>query len=168
MAASVGPDVRRLGPTDAVAALRSFGRRFGAVLALVDEDDDSALHRPGPDGRSALEHADLAGRDLAVLARAFDAIVTHDHPTVHPAVVDPDARHYALDRAPAPDVALDLLVLEAEALADRAERTAAEEWGRTGLVADGEERHEVSAIDVLREAVRTTAVHLQAAERARS
>ena len=70
-------DVSRLSPSDAVAALRSFPRRFRTVLALVDEADDSALHRPGPDGLSALEHAEQADRDLAAggatLRRALGA-----------------------------------------------------------------------------------------------
>lgn len=161
---TAGPDVSRLGPADAVAALRSFERRFGQVLVLVDEDDDTALHRPGPDGRSALEHADLAGRDLAVLARAVDSVLTYDRPTVHRAVVDPDARNYPVDEVPDRETALDLLVLEAGALADRVEHVAPADWGRVGLVVGG---GEVSALDLVREAVRTTAVHLHAAEQAR-
>ena len=66
-----GLDVSNLSPSDAVAALRSFPRRFSAVLALVDEDDDSVLHRPGPDGLSAQEHADAAARDLAAAGEAI-------------------------------------------------------------------------------------------------
>lgn len=161
---SAGPDVSRLGPVDAIAALRSFGRRFTAVLALVDEETDAAIHRHGPDGRSALDHADLAGRDLAVLADAVVAVLTHDRPTLHPAVADPSARHYPAGLASDVGSALDLLVLEAEALADRASRVSAPEWGRSGTVAGG---GETSALDLLREAVRTTAVHLRAAEEAR-
>ena len=68
---SDGLDVSNLSPGDAAAALRSFPRRFRAVLALVDEDDDSVLHRPGPDGLSATEHADAADRELAAAGRAI-------------------------------------------------------------------------------------------------
>ena len=63
-------DVSNLSPGDAATALRSFPRRFKAVLALVDPDDDSAIHRPGPDGLSAVEHAAAADRDLAAAGEA--------------------------------------------------------------------------------------------------
>ena len=63
-----------------------------------------------------------------------------------------------------PRRALDLLRSEAEALADRAEHVSAEAWSRKAKVAGDGER---TALDVLREAVRTTAAHLRRAERAR-
>ena len=62
------------------------------------------------------------------------------------------------------DAALDLLELEAEALAARAEHVSPEEWGRKAKVADA---GELTALDVLREAVRTTSAHLRDAEKSR-
>ena len=153
-----------LSPADAVVALRSFPRRFREVLTLGPGEDESVLHRNGPDGRSALDHVDLAGRDLAVLADAVDAVLTQDRPTLHPAVGDPAARSYAVDPGVDATAALDLLTLEAGGLADRVEHVAAGEWSRTGSAAGG---GDLTAVDVLREAVSTTAAHLRAAEAAR-
>jgi hypothetical protein len=160
-----GLDVSGLSPADCVAALRSFPRRYRAVLALADEEDDSVLHRPGPDGRSALAHTDAAGRDLAVVADAVRRTLVEDSPVLHPAVLDPGARQYAHDLDQPAEAALDLVVLEAERLAESAEHVPAADWGRTAEVVGDST---VAAIDLLREAVRTTAEHLHAAERARS
>jgi len=156
-------DVSGLSPSDAVAALRSFPRRFREVLA-VDDDDDGPLHRAGPDGRSALDHADLAGRDLAVLADTVGRVLDGSTSALHPAVTDLAARSYASDVSVTAEAAVDLLELEARGLADRAEHVDAGSWGETADVAGG---GKVTALDVLREAVRTTAEHLRAAELAR-
>lgn len=156
-------DVSRLAPGDAVAALRSFPRRFAAVLTLLDGEDEAVLHRAGPDGLSALDHADLAGRDLAVLADAVGRVLEGRGQGLHPAVIDPDARSYAHDVAQDPDAALDLVALESGALADRAAAVAPESWAETGTVAGA---GEVAALDLLREAVRATAEHLHHAEQA--
>lgn len=156
-----GLDVSRLSPDDAIAALRSFGRRFGGVLTLLDGEDEGVLHRPGNDGRSALEHADLAGRDLAILADATTKVLDGGRPVLHPAVVDPSARSYAHDVTQDPEAALDLVTLEADRLAERAAAVPPDGWAATGTVAGG---GEVAALDLLREAVRATAEHLHAAE----
>jgi hypothetical protein len=99
-------DVSNLSPSDAVAALRSFPRRFRTVLALVDEDDDSVLRRPGPDGLSAIEHAEAADRDLASAGQAL---------------------RQALGAAGPPEGGDD-----AESLAELAGHVAADDWGRPG------------------------------------
>jgi hypothetical protein len=158
-------DVSGLSPSDCVAALRSFPRRYRALLALGEDDDDAVLHRPGPDGLSALEQTDAAGRDLAVVADAVRRTLVEDGPVLHPAVLDPGARQYAHGIEQPAEAALDLVVLEAERLAELTEHVPAVDWGRTAeVVGDGT----VTAVDLLREAVRTTAEHLHAAERARA
>lgn len=154
---SAGPDVSRLTPEDAVVALRSFPRRFEALLDL-DEGEDSYVLAP------VVEHIDRAGRDLAVLASAVDDALVKDDPVLHPAVGDESARVYPDIEEVDAESALDLLRLEAEALADRAQHVSAEAWGRKAKVAG---QGEITAIDVLREAVRSTSAHLRGAERAR-
>ena len=152
-------DVSGLSPGDAVAALRSFPRRFRATIEPDDDADDG-------DDRGlddALGHVDAAGRDLAVLGDAVGRALLEDRPTLHPAVLDESARTYPDVEVP-PEAALDLLSLEAERLADRAEHAAAADWGRVALVPGN---GEVDAVTLLREAVRATAEHLSAAERAR-
>ncbi len=148
-------DVSGLSPSDAVAALRSFPRRFRAVLA-VDGGDDRGVDE-------AVRHVDAAGRDLAVLADAVGRALVEDRPTLHPAVLDPGGRAYPDVEVPA-EAALDLVSLEADRLADRAERTPAADWGRPAAVPG---RGDTTAVDLLREAVRTVAAHLSDAERAR-
>ena len=59
-----------ISPGDAEVALRTFPRRWRALLGSLDPDDPDAqalLRRPGPDGASALE---CAGRAAAVLEAA--------------------------------------------------------------------------------------------------
>lgn len=160
-----GPDVSRLAPGDAIAALRSFPRRFRAVLAIADDEDDGVLHRPGPDGRSAVEHVDHAARTLATLADAVRRALEEERPVLHRGVVDEDARQPAYGLDADVQASLDLLVLEAEGLADRVEHVPADDWARAAAVAGGDD---VTALDLLREAVRAVAIHLSGAERARA
>ena len=72
-----GLDVSNLSPGDAAAALRSFPRRFDAVLALVDSDDDSAITTPGADGLSAVDHIDQAKQGLATAGEAIRQALGH-------------------------------------------------------------------------------------------
>jgi hypothetical protein len=160
-----GPDVSRLTPDDAVVALRSFPRRFRAALALADTDDPGVLRQPGPDGLSALDHAGLAGNDLALLGEAVRQVLREQAAVLPAAVVDPAARPQAAGGPGSADAALDLVELEAEALAETAERVAPADWSRVATVPGG---RQVTALDVLREAVRATSVHLRGAERTRA
>lgn len=76
-----------ISPADAEVALRSFPRRWSALLGGLDTDDpdtDALLRRAGPDGRSAL---DCAGAAAAVLAAADGHVrkaVSSNHPTLGP------------------------------------------------------------------------------------
>jgi hypothetical protein len=162
-----GLDVSRLSPSDAVAALRSYPRRFRARLTSFDEDErpDDLVHRAGPDGLSAVDHADHVARSIAILGEALRQVLVHDHPTLPPAVADDSAREWQMAAQPsAVDAVLDFLAVECNALADAVERTPTDAWTRTGTVAGSGQ--EISALDIVREAVRTGAEHLHAAERA--
>ena len=154
---SGGPDVSNLTPQDAVVALRSFPRRFAAVLALDEGEDESVL-------APAIEETDRAGRDLAVLAAAVDTALVRDEAVLHPAVTDASARAYPDVGEVDAESAFDLLRLEAEALAERVEHVSPDAWNRKAKVAGG---GAMAAVDVLREAIRATAAHLHEAERAR-
>ena len=152
-----GLDVSHLSVQDAVAALRSFPRRFAALLELEEGEDPAGL-------ASAVEETDHAGRDLAVLAEAVSAALVRDDPVLHPAVTDESARAYPDVGEVDAETALDLLRSEAGALADRVEHVSADAWSRKAKVAGDGER---TALDVVREAVRTTSAHLRRAEKAR-
>jgi DinB superfamily len=164
---SGGLDLSRLSPSDAVAALRSYPRRFRALLTSLDEDEraDDLVHRPGPDGRSAVDHADHVARSIAILGEALRQVLVHDEPTLLPAVADDAAREWQMAAQPSSvEAALDFLDVECIAMADTVERTPADAWTRTGTVAGSGPK--MSALEIVREAVRTGATHLHAAERA--
>lgn len=136
---SAGPDVSRLTPADAVAALRSFPRRFRAVLAWPEDEPRPAWFD------EVAGHVTAAAGDLAAGASAVTGALLGTAPSTA--------------RAPEPgstEAALDLLTLEATALADRVEHVDAHEW-----------HDRPAGLDLLREAVRRVAAHLHAADEAR-
>jgi hypothetical protein len=161
-----GLDLSHLSPSDAVAALRSYPRRFRALLSTFDSDEkpDDLVHRAGPDGFSAVDHADHVARGLALLGRALQDVLQHDDAVLSPATFDDAARDWQVGaREQSLEGALDFLTVEAEGLADAVERVPADAWARRATVAgDG---RTVTALDVVREAVRTGADHLRTAER---
>jgi hypothetical protein len=166
---SDGLNVSRLAPGDAVAALRSFPRRFRAALTSLDDDDrasaDDLVHRAGPDGLSAIDHADHVARSVAVLGEALRQVLVQDEPTLLPAVADDSAREWQMAAQPAAvDAVLDFVAVECDSMADLVERTGADDWTRKGTVAGSGQT--MTAIDIVREAVKTGADHLRAAERA--
>jgi hypothetical protein len=80
-----------------------------------------------------------------------------------PATFDDAAREWQLAGQQSREATLDFLTVEANALAGSVDGVPAEAWARRAKVAgDG---HEVTALDVVREAVRTGAEHLRTAER---
>jgi hypothetical protein len=161
-----GLDVSKLGPGDAVAALRSFPRRYRALLSTFDDDEkpDDLVHRAGPDGLSAVDHVEHVARSVAMLDRALHDVLQQNDVVLSPATFDDAAREWQVASGdPSLDAALDFLTVECEALADAVERVPAEAWARRAKVAgDG---RSVTALDIVREAVRTAAEHLRAAER---
>lgn len=158
-------DVSLLLPVDAIAALRSYGRRWrSALLPVDDEDAEERCHRLGPDGRSAVDLANDAVATLAALSRVVDDLVHTDGPVVLSALMDPAARHFDGVVVDDVDEVLDLLSVEATAFADRADRLARDDWTRTGALSGG--GGSVTVLDVVREAVRTVADDLRDAQRA--
>lgn len=169
MARAEGLDLSRMAPGDAIAALRSYPRRFRALLTTFDDDDraraDDLVHRAGPDGRSAVDHADHVARSVAVLAQALRQVLVEDDPVLVPAVADDDSREWAVPAPPASvDAVLDFLTVECEALADEIASVPSGAWDRKATVAGRDLT--VTALDVVREVVRTGSEHLRAAERA--
>ncbi|MCP3857944.1 MAG: hypothetical protein GY698_25020 [Actinomycetia bacterium] len=160
-----GPDVSRLSPRDAAIAVRSFERRFQeATFSLDDPNDDHGglAAFVGSRGESALTIVTRASRTLGLLQAAVDDILDHDNPELTAGVMDagqrprwPEARG---------DLAAEVAVLgrEAAQLAERIEHTRAADWSRSARVA-GPDGQTVDALDVVREAVRTTSVDLVSA-----
>lgn len=146
-------------PSDGVVAVRSLPRRFRGLFAGLGEDEspDALARRPAADGWSALGHLVAATRALAAGGRALEQVLTADD-----AVVDP----IEVDTPPAPEGTLDdrlsELGWEADALADRADRASAEEWGRRAQLRGGAE---ASALDLLWTGIDAAVGHLRSAER---
>ena len=150
-----GLDVSRLSPEDAVAALRSYPRRFRELLTSVDEQDVPAV---------AIEHADHVARSLALLGEALRQVLVQDEPTLLPAVADDSARDWAHAGASSIDDALAFLTMEANGLADAVADVPSDAWTRRGVVAGS--GRSMTGLDIVRDAVRTGADHLRAAQAA--
>jgi hypothetical protein len=154
---SDGLDVSRLSPSDAATAFRSFARRFAALFTgfADDESPDALLNRPGGDGRSATEIAAAAAGGFAAAGEALRRITTFD---------DPGVSLEGAETGPtgSPEAALDAARAAAEGLAEQVAGVDAGDWGRPGRLDD----REVTALDVVREAVRDGSEAYRAAERA--
>ena len=149
-------------PADAIVALRSMGRRWRGLFAGLDEDEspDALARRAGADGRSALDHAAHASGSIRLLDRALEQIVVDDDASLDPAVGDATRRTPAPSAAGA-DEAIDELAAQAEQMAERADRVASGDWGRTATVQGA---GSVDALTVLWDAVDTAVADLKAAE----
>lgn len=151
-------------PADAIVALRSMGRRWRGLLAGVadDEGSEDLAFRAALDGRSAVDHLVAATRGFTFLGRALEQTLTEQDPVLHPAVADPDAREWGEVAGTVEERLLEL-VWEADALADRAGRVTATDWGRAARVA-GHDDATTNALALLWDAVDSSLAHLKAAE----
>jgi hypothetical protein len=158
-------DLSSLAPSDIVVALRGLERRFRGLFAELGEDEspDDVAHRVIK-GWSPIEHVVAAAWDIAAADRALAAVLGADAPTLPAADVDPTARPKPGGVTGTVHERLSELGLEANAAADRVDRTPAESWARTGVV-EGTGRV-VTALDVARQAVDAGVSHLRAAEEA--
>ena len=150
-----GLDLATVSPSDAAVAVRSYPRRFRALLTTLDPDDtELATRRPGPGEWSAAEHASHVGGALAAAAEALNRIAVGDDPDVD-----------LTPGPPAHDVgaALERLALASAAAAAAIDGVHGRDWERTGRLACGAP---VTALDVARQAVHTGAHHLRQATRA--
>ncbi len=146
-------DLSALSPQDGIAALRSYPRRFSALLCPISGDDTwiSIITRPGPEGMSALDITRACATRISDLSQALDVILIEQSPQLPGTLAEPAT----VVASGTQDVPAQLRALDAatSALASRAERVPAGDWGRAAHLdsSDGE----LSALDVLREAVRT-------------
>jgi len=154
-------DLSRLSGPDAVVALRSYPRRFrSAILPTDDPDVEELAYQVGPDGHSALDHVVAATNTFVLLGQALRQALTSDKPVVHAAVTDPAQREWAAPPRLTIATALDRIDDEAGALADVVARVELPAWNRPAQVAGG---GQVTAFDIVKEAVRAGADHLRAA-----
>ena len=157
-------DLTRLMPNDAIAALRSFPRRYREALAVApDEDLEELGHRAGPDGRSAFDAVIDTTATALTMEQALRDLFHRDEPVLHPSVTDPTRREWHPPSGVGVGDSLQLLADACRDLAQLAVRAPSRDWTRPGRVAAGPT---VQAIDVVREAVRVGSANLRAAEHA--
>jgi hypothetical protein len=146
-----------------VVALRSLGRRYRGLFAGREDDEspDDLAKRPGPDGRSALDHVVDATRTITLAGGRLRQVLVEDDPVLPPAA--DDARPRGSSGATGTvDERLSELAWEADALADRAEHVSASGWARTARVEGADAV--VTAADLLWDGVDGAIAHLRAAE----
>lgn len=168
-----------MNPSDAEVALRSLPRRFRGAVATAresdetsnederdDESPESIAQRPGPDGRSVLDHLASTITSLSLLDRAVELILTTDDPVLHPGVNDQDRReptgaghHGSADL----HTLLEALASIVTGFADRVADAPADAWVREGRVAGADSS--ISAVAVLQMAVEESIDELKAVER---
>jgi hypothetical protein len=158
-----GLDYDTVSPQDAIAAARSFPRRYRALLAMpgaVDGPDAVFRRRPDPSTWSALEYTAHVADRVDHLGPAIRRITYEDHPTL--AFFDGDERaaehdYNALDRTEV----LGWLDLACDELASVLAEVPPGDWTRTGLMV-GIER---DALTLARDGVHEGSHHLRDVQR---
>lgn len=151
-------------PADAVVALRGLERRYRALFAGLEDDEspEDLAHRPGADGRSAIDHIVAATGALTLLGRAVEQALVEDDPILPAAVSDPAQRAWPVAAGTVED-ALTELGRAAAALAARVEHVPAAIWDRHVRVAG----HDATTpLAVLWDAVDGAVAHLKQADQA--
>jgi hypothetical protein len=149
-------DHPNLSPSDAVVALRSFPRRYRALVATDDDDPHGvATRRPDASSWSALEHIAHVANALEQAAADLDAAHRGDGVKV----ADPAAA--PVSGATDVDGTLDRLTAAGDRLVDAIGRYRPDDWARQVDSPDG---HTVDALWIVRAAVQEGARHLRQAE----
>lgn len=158
-----GLDYDTVSPLDAGVAVRSFPRRYRALLVTPGADDGPNAvfrRRPDPSTWSALEYAAHVADRLDHLGPAIRRISYENHPTIE--VFDNDERalakgYNALERTEV----LGWLELACDELASVLADVPADDWARTGVVA-GAER---DSLTLARDGVHEGSHHLRDVQR---
>jgi hypothetical protein len=135
-----GLDFDSIKPLDAIAAIRSFPRRYRAALTTFgrDEDPDALVRRrPEPDSWSALEHAAYAADMIDRYAPAVRRMLVEDNPTLP--FFDPGSRveEEGWNERPVRDVVSSVETACAD-MASTLDTVGADDWTRKGRFDWGE------------------------------
>jgi hypothetical protein len=155
-----GIDYDTISPSDAVLAVRSYPRRFRALLVPRDDEekqDTLIRRRPAPQTWSALEYSAHVADVFDDLADSIRRMTIEDRPRI-PSQLDPDQR--AIDAAyneQERESVLQQLEASAERLADILERVDSGSWTRTAEFDWGER----DALTMARNAVHEGHHHLR-------
>lgn len=125
----------QLGPRDLVATLRSLDRRFGSVGRRATADElAEVIERPGPSGESLDVILATVAQGAALVTGALGTSLDATEPVVPSAVFDTDERVFTENRPWAIEAAIDTLVAEATAAADRIDQASASSLSRAVAV----------------------------------
>ncbi|GAC1530901.1 MAG: hypothetical protein NVS3B12_06080 [Acidimicrobiales bacterium] len=162
-----GFDAASVSPSDAIAALRSYPRRFGAIIAPTNDDSsgDAWTDAHLPDGAeeaaderrrtAGTTEAGQAANAIKSIGADLRAVLVNDDP----ALAAPDGIATAVQSAGDPLTALDRLTSACNEVAALGQTQAANTWNRTGTRNSGP----VTAVDLLRDAAHSGAHHLHEA-----
>lgn len=167
-----GFDAASVSPSDAIAALRSYPRRFRAIVTPTDDDsaddtwpDDAGPAADPPDGaveairnrrRSAgSTEAGQAADAIRAIGTDLRAVLVTDDPTL----ASPEGIATAVQSAGDPLTTLDRLTAACTEVATLAQSQPAKAWTRSGSRDSGP----VTAIELLRDATHCGAHHLHEA-----
>ncbi|CAB4940342.1 MAG: hypothetical protein F2520_03185 [Actinobacteria bacterium] len=152
-----------IAPSDATIALRSFPRRYSAlVLPIADPVMEARSQQVGPEGVSALELTADTVRTWLIQREALRQTQVHDFPIFHPAILDPAERNWHNPVVDSCDAVLDQLADLATDLADDLGSIHGDQWYRSGTIAGG---GSVTALEILDAAVVVGAENLRRIER---
>lgn len=145
-------------PADAAVALRSYPRRFRAVLVRPDDDDGAdVVLRAGSDGWSALDHAAHVAVSFGAVSEALRLASIEEKPLV---ALAPERRQSGVGSV---DEVLAALEDAAGRAAGAVDSIKGADWERRARLGDGDD---VSALDLARHAVHEGVHHLRGAEQA--
>jgi hypothetical protein len=150
-------------PQDAAVAVRSFPRRYRALLAapgLPDGPDAVFRRRPDPSTWSALEYTAHVADRLDHLGPEIRRITLGNHPTLVAFENELRATEQAYNTLDRTEV-LGWLELACDELSTVIDGVRADDWVRTGLLA-GEER---DALTLARDGVHEGSHHLRDVQR---
>jgi hypothetical protein len=156
-----GVEYDSISPQDAVQALRSYPRRYRAVIGPFVDDEDVLRRRPDPSTWSALEYTAHVADLLEAMAPQLTEIAQKDNPRI----VDPiDPDHRAAERRyndMEPREVLDWLERSATKAADTVANLSPDDFSRKATYPYGERE----LIDVVRNMVHEGSHHLRDVER---
>jgi hypothetical protein len=159
-----GFDGSSVSPADAAVALRSFPRRYRAILIRPQEEDahKDPARRAGAAGWSALDHAAWAAAAIDTIASQVRQVLIHDAPDLGAAVppIEPPSPPGTED---SPDDVIGQISAATDTLAGVIEGAAGgDDWTRTAGGAGG---HQLTSLDLVRLAVHQGVHHLRAADK---
>ena len=156
-----GLEYDSISPRDASQALRSYPRRYRAVIGPFLDDEEVLRRRPDPGTWSALEYTAHVADLLEAMTPQLSEIARKDNPHITDPI-SPDeraaeVRYNEMD----PEQVLDWLQRSATTAADTADGLSADEFSRKATYPYGERE----LIDVLRNMVHEGSHHLRDVER---